>query len=71
MIKYLVKSAGEVHEVMAVTFVQGDDLRFVGEGGSVVAIFAAFDWLKAIPVESVPPVEGEPSTEKPELVGGQ
>lgn len=71
MIKYLVKSAGEVHEVMAVTFVQGDDLRLIGDGGVVVAIFGKFEWLKVVPVESVPSVEGKPSTETPELVGGQ
>ncbi len=69
MIKYQIKSASEVHEVMAVTFVQGVDLRLIGEGGSIVAIFASFEWLKVIPAASVPAVETEPSTEKPELVG--
>lgn len=69
MIKYQVKSAGDIHEVMAVTFIQGQDLRLIGEGGSVVAIFAAFEWLKAIPTEPTPAVDAEPSTEKPELVG--
>lgn len=69
MIKYQVKSAGEVHEVMAVTFVQGVDLRLIGEGGSVVAIFGAFEWLKAVPAEPAPAVEAEPSTEKPVLAG--
>jgi len=69
MIKYQVKSAGEVHEVMAVTFVQGVDLRLIGEGGSVVAIFASFEWLKAVPTDTSPVVEVGSSTEKPELVG--
>lgn len=69
MIKYQVKSAGEVHEVLAVTFVQGVDLRLIGEGGSVVAIFGVFEWLKVIPTDSAPVVEGESSTEKPELGG--
>ena len=69
MIKYQIKSAGEVHEVLAVTFVQGVDLRLIGEGGSIVAIFASFEWLKVIPVTPVPAEEAEPSTEKPELVG--
>lgn len=71
MIKYHIKSAGEVHEVLAVTFTQGDDLRLIGEGGVVVAIFGSFEWLKVVPVVTAPVVEGEPSTEKPELVGGQ
>ncbi len=71
MIKYHIKSAGEIHEVMAATFVQGDDLRLIGDGGSVVAIFGSFDWLKVVPVVAVPVVEGDPSTEKPELVGEQ
>lgn len=69
MIKYHVKSAGEVHEVMASTFVQGDDLRLIGEGGAVVAIFGSFDWLKVVPVVTAPVVEPEPPTEKPELAG--
>lgn len=69
MIKYQVKSANEVHEVMAVTFIQGVDLRLIGEGGSVVAIFASFEWLKVIPAETAPVVEPEPSTEKLELAG--
>jgi len=69
MIKYQIKSTGEIHEVRAVTFVQGADLRLIGEGGSVVAIFASFEWLKVIPAESAPAVEGELSTEKPELIG--
>ncbi len=69
MIKYQVKSADEVHEVMAVTFTQGVDLRLIGEGGSIVAIFASFEWLKVIPAESSPAVDAEPSTEKPELAG--
>ena len=71
MIKYHIKSAGEVHEVMAATFVQGDDLRLIGDGGAVVAIFGSFEWLKVVPVVTAPVVEGEPSTEKPELVGEQ
>ncbi|OKO47381.1 hypothetical protein [Pseudomonas sp. BTN1] len=71
MIKYHVKSAGEVHEVMASTFVQGDDLRLIGEGGAVVAIFGSFGWLKVVPVVTAPVVEGDPSTDKPALVGGQ
>ena len=71
MTKYQVKSAGEVHEVLAVTFTQGDDLRLIGEGGVVVAIFGSFEWLKVVPVVTAPVVEGEPSTEKPELVGEQ
>ena len=69
MIKYNIKSAGEVHEVLAVTFTQGDDLRLIGEGGVVVAIFGSFEWLKVVPVVTAPVVEGEPSTEKPELAG--
>ena len=69
MTKYQVKSAGEVHEVLAVTFTQGDDLRLIGEGGVVVAIFGSFDWLKVVPVVTAPVVEGDPSTEKPELAG--
>ena len=69
MIKYQIKSAGEVHEVLAVTFVQGVDLRLIGEGGSIVAIFASFEWLKVIPSTPAPAEEAEPSTEKPELVG--
>ncbi|OPA84290.1 hypothetical protein BFW86_24410 [Pseudomonas fluorescens] len=69
MIKYQVKSAGEVHEVMAVTFTQGDDLRLIGEGGVVVAIFGSFEWLKVVPVEPAPIVEPDPSTDNPELVG--
>ena len=69
MIKYHVKSAGEVHEVMAATFVQGDDLRLIGDGGAVVAIFGSFDWLKVVPVEPVPVVDPEPPTQKPGLVG--
>ncbi|MBV4480525.1 hypothetical protein [Pseudomonas khavaziana] len=69
MIKYHVKSAGEVHEVMASTFVQGDDLRLIGEGGAVVAIFGSFEWLKVVPVVTAPVVEGDPSTDKPALAG--
>ncbi|WP_339451566.1 hypothetical protein [Pseudomonas sp. JAI120] len=69
MIKYHIKSAGEVHEVLAVTFTQGVDLRLIGEGGSIVAIFASFEWIKVIPAESVPAVEGDSSTDKPELAG--
>ena len=30
MIKYQIKSAGEVHEGLAVTFVQGVGLRLIG-----------------------------------------
>ncbi|KRP74839.1 hypothetical protein TX23_01240 [Pseudomonas paralactis] len=71
MTKYQVKSAGEVHEVLAVTFTQGEDLRLIGEGGAVVAIFGAFDWLKVVPVVTAPVVEDDPSTDKPALVGGQ
>lgn len=71
MIKYHIKSADEVHEVMASTFVQGDDLRLIGEGGAVVAIFGSFDWLKVVPVVTAPVVEVDPSTDKPELVGEQ
>ena len=69
MTKYQVKSAGEVHEVLAVTFTQGDDLRLIGDGGAVVAIFGSFEWLKVVPVVTAPVVEGDPSTEKPELAG--
>ena len=69
MTKYQVKSAGEVHEVLAVTFTQGEDLRLIGEGGAVVAIFGAFEWLKVVPVVTVPVVDPEPPTEKPELAG--
>lgn len=71
MIKYNVKSAGEVHEVMASTFVQGNDLRLIGEGGAVVAIFGSFEWLKVVPVVAAPVVEPDPSIAKPELVGEQ
>ena len=69
MIKYHIKSAGEVHEVLAVTFTQGDELRLIGEGGAVVAIFGAFEWLKVVPVVTAPVVEGDPSTDKPALAG--
>lgn len=69
MIKYQVKSAGEVHEVLATTFTQSDQLRLIGDGGAVVAIFVSFEWIKVIPAEPAPASPGEPSTQKPELAG--
>lgn len=69
MIKYQVKSAGEVHEVLATTFTQSDQLRLIGDGGAVVAIFSQFEWLKAVQAQPAPITPGEPAAQKPELEG--
>lgn len=69
MITYLVFAAGTEHSIKAVTFTQGADLRFIGENGSVVAVFTSFEWLKALPAEPKPETTDTLTTDKPELAG--
>lgn len=69
MTKYQVFAAGTVHLIDAVTFSQGVDLRFIGENGSIVAVFTTFDWLKVVPAEEKPAEVDTSSTEAPVLDG--
>lgn len=71
MTMYLVCCSGISHQVEAVTFTQSPqyELRFIGEGGSVVAIFNSFEWLKVAPaLVKVEPADTS-TTDKPELAG--
>lgn len=69
MNKYQVLSAGTIHAIEAVTFTQGPDLRFIGEGGAIVAIFTSFDWLKVVPDEAVASEDKPAQTTAPEVKG--
>jgi len=69
MIKYQVKTETDQHELEAVTFIQGDDLRFIGEQGAIVAIFTSFEWLKVMPADPKPVEEDTSSSPAPELAG--
>lgn len=73
MTRYHVSSGGQPHEIEAVTFTQGAsigvDLRFIGENGSVVAMFTTFDWLKVVPAEDKPAEDDPSSTDSPVLSG--
>lgn len=71
MTKYLVCCSGISHSVEAVTFTQSPpyELRFIGEGGSVVAIFNSFEWLKVVPSVETPAPADASTTDKPELGG--
>lgn len=69
MNKYQVLSAGDIHTLEAVTFTQGPELRFIGEGGTIVAIFSQFDWLKVVPAETAPKDETQAETATPEVSG--
>lgn len=69
MTNYKVFAAGTVHDIEAVTFSQGQDLRFIGEKGAIVAVFTSFDWLKVVPEEEKPAEEDTSSTEAPVLSG--
>lgn len=69
MNKYQVLSAGQGHLIEAVTFTQGNDLRFIGEGGAIVAIFTSFDWLKVVPAETAVKEETPTETASPEVSG--
>lgn len=69
MTKYKVFAADTLHDIDAVTFSQGADLRFIGENGSIVAVFTTFDWLKVVPAEEKPAAEDESATEAPVLEG--
>jgi hypothetical protein len=69
MITYEVFAGGTRHQIEAVTFSQGQDLRFIGENGSIVAVFTTFDWLKVVPAEEKPAAEDASTTEAPVLEG--
>lgn len=69
MNKYQVLSAGTIHMIEAVTFTQGPELRLIGEGGTIVAIFTAFDWLKVVPAETAVKEETPAETASPEVSG--
>lgn len=69
MTKYKVFATNTLHEIEAVTFSQGDDLRFIGENGAIVAVFTTFDWLKVVPAEEKPAEVDNSSTEAPVLDG--
>lgn len=69
MNKYQVSSGGEGHIIEAVTFTQGNDLRFIGEGGAIVAIFTSFDWLKVVPAEPASKDETPTETATAEVSG--
>lgn len=69
MNKYQVLSAGTIHTIEAVTFTQGAELRFIGEGGTIVAIFTAFEWLKVVPAETAVKEDTPTETASPEVSG--
>lgn len=69
MNKYQVSSGIQNHIIEAVTFTLGSDLRFIGEGGSIVAIFTTFDWLKLVPAESTVKDETPAQTSTAEVSG--
>lgn len=70
MNKYQVLSAGTIHAIEAVTFTQAStEIRFIGEGGAIVAIFTAFDWLKVVPAETAVKEETPTETASPEVSG--
>lgn len=69
MNKYQVLSVGTIHTIEAVTFTQGQELRFIGEGGTIVAIFTSFDWLKVVPAETAVKQETPTETAAAEVKG--
>jgi hypothetical protein len=69
MTTYIVSTGTEQHTVDALTFTLGADLRFIGQGGSIVALFTSFVWFKVVEPVVVPVEPEAPSTATPELAG--